>query len=280
MSNIAEQCGPNQLWVPGMHLDEEYPVPTSEELAAAWSNYNTDTPARALTGVYGVYTPPTQAVTAIASVDLCEVLRQSAVAMDIASGVSIGSRSSYHENTWYDPKFVGEEYKMALVTSTLQVVMSEGLVEPVEHGTAIAAFLRNWRRQGIYCVANTSTLPGCERGTIKNTLERDYKGCFDALVLPRNYDGRGSVTKASALALLASEAAINTTDMPMVHIDDTPHHVNSFIEHHGPDARLQMFIPRHNDNHHAPIEMQCDTPLEAFIRADQYFANEGVTHAR
>jgi len=281
MSNQSEQCAPNQLWYPGLHLDDEYPVPTDAELEAAWSAYRPDEKAHALQGVYGVYSEPTTKIKAIASIDLCEVVRDTVGGFDEATGTHVyGKRNLYTRGTWFDGGEKGMDYERSVVVSVIQVLMSEGHIQSDPHAGAMAAFLRNWRKQGIYTVANTSTLPGCEIGTINNTLARDLAGSFDALVLPRNHDGLGPITKAGALAILAEEASIDISDMPLIHIDDADHHIAGFQNHFESSPRMQLFVPRHRDNGSTPVDMHCKTPLEAFIRADQHFASEGVVHAR
>lgn len=266
----------NPLWYPGLNLDIDYPIASDEELVEAWEAYS-DKPAVAVQGAYGVYNLIDSPVQAVASVDLCEVVRDTVVGLDKLIGGQQIRRSNYSEGAWYEALSRGKDYEASVVVSVVQVMMNEGLVEPVEEIDMIARHLKNWRANGIYCIANTSTLPGCELGTIKHTLERDLPGCFDALVLPRNHDGQGKITKAGALSLLASEAKIDLLNVPRVHIDDNSHHVLGFQQH---DAGVEVFVPRHGSNGDTPPSAHCTTPLEAFSRATQYFVNQGVINAR
>lgn len=275
--SLPAQCKPGELWYPGLYLDEEYTAPSTEELLTLWSNYTSSTDFRPITGVYGVYDAPEGEVKAVASVDLCEVVRDTVVCLDSATGIRLGRRGNYEAGTWFNKKDNGPAYEFSVISSVLRVMMSRGLVQPVEEISDIRDTLRSWRHNGIYVVANTSTLPGCEQGTIEHTLSRDLPDCFDALVLPRNYDGSGSVTKAGALSILAEEAGIDLPGLPVVHIDDMAHHILGFQESYRDHPRIKLLAPIHLDNHSAIAEeLHCATPLDAFEKADTYFKEQGV----
>lgn len=274
----VRQCAPDELWYPGLHLDAEYPVPTDAELTALWETYEPAAPAHTTREVYGVYSEPKNDVRAVASVDLCEVVRDSGMGLDEVVGMLPQRRSAYSRGSWFEitDTQTSVDYERSVVVSGIRAIMHSGLVRPVEHIEAIGSFLRNWRAQGVYVVANTSTLPGCETGTIQHTFARDLPGCFDALVLPRNHDGKGSITKARALGMLASEAGIELAAVPFVHIDDAPHHIQGFQDLHSTHATMRLFAPEHEDNHTIADDIRCDTPLEAFIGADRHFRERGI----
>ena len=247
LRNNREQAPPEGLWLPGMHLDEEYHTPDDAELETLWEAYNPDGTAEACTDVYGVFTRR-DGIRAVASVDLCEVVRDTVLGLDEATGVYPKRRSTYGTGTWYREDVSDPNYQESVIVSAIRALMGKGLVRPVEHIDAIATMLRNWRAQGVYVVANTSTLPGCERGTIQHTLAEYLPGCFDALVLPRNHTGTGSMTKARALEAITTQAGIPLLDMPFVHIDDALRHVNSFRAQYGRHADIGLFVPLHADN--------------------------------
>lgn len=272
----ANQCKPGELWYPGLHLDAEYQVPSNEELTVLWQDYAGTENVRATKDVYGVYEVPSGEISAVASVDLCEVVRDTVVSLDKATGLSGKRRGVYSKDTWFDPTKVGGEYEYSVVVSVIRAVMDSGLVEPVEDITDIKSILLQWRSHGVFVVANTSTLPGCEKGTIIHTLGRDLAGCFDGLVLPRNYDGNGSVTKAEALRVVTDEAGIDLDNMPFVHIDDMAHHIAGFQANYKEHPRIKLFTPLHADNHFVSAELHCNSPLEAFRKADAYFSSQGV----
>jgi hypothetical protein len=271
------QCQPDQLWYPGLHLDDEYPILTSQELEALWVEYDPDASPQALHEVYGVFTTPHKNVKAIASIDLCEVVRDTAVGLDSVTGLTLGRRSAYYPKTWFDRSVTGSDYEASVIISAVRALMHAGLVQPVEHIGAIRSILCNWRAQGVYCIANTSTLPGCESGTIIHTLGRDLRGGFDALVLPRNYDGTGTITKARALEMVSEQAGLALDSVPFVHIDDAPHHVEGFLNHYTTNERLRLFSPKNATNDAINADLLCESPLDSFLKANAYFRQLGIT---
>lgn len=276
MSNSGEQCAPGQLWVPGMHLDEEYPVPSSQELVELWQTYS-QTNALPTRGVYGAYVPPKQEVRAIASVDLCEVVRDTLGSVHIANGIQRTTpytRYTYSDETWFDRSLSSEELERSVVATTLQTAMSEGFVQPVEFIGGIGALLRSWRAQGIYCVANTATLPGCERGTIQYTLGRDLPGALDGILFPRNWNNSSAMTKAAALITLAAEAELDLEELPVAHIDDAVHHANSFLTAFPDKSNLKIVVPAYGWNRELDETLRAASPFEAFVAADSFFREE------
>jgi hypothetical protein len=271
----SKQCLPGELWYPGLHLDDEYTVPDDTELRYLWKNYTDKKVVHTTNQVYGVYSEP-ERVTAVASIDLCEVVRDTAVGLDQVTGSTLGRRSRYSEKTWFDKKLVGNDYEKSVVISAVRAIMDSGLIEPVKDISAIRAILQKWRAVGVYCVANTSTLPGCERGTITHTLQRDLLGCFDGLVLPRNHDGSGAVSKAAALSIVAEEAHIPLATLPLIHIDDAAHHILGFENCYQSQPRAKLFAPLHSDNQTIAAEYGCLSPLAAFQQADVHFQEHGV----
>lgn len=268
---------PKQLWLPGQELHTEYPIPSNDELQDMWKNYHAEQATVAsCEGVLGVYRVPDEPVRAIASIDLCEVIRDTAGALAEATGTrDIVTPGTYAGGTWYDGNRTSRDYEARVITSVLQVLMSEGHVPPLEDIPAVASLLRRWRANGVYCVANTSTLPGCEAGTITHTLGRDLPDCFDALILPRNHDGSGPLTKAKALGVLATEAGIDAPHLPIVHIDDMPHHIQGFRDHYTGRV-LGLFSPIMKGLVVTDPLVQSETPLAAFERAEQHFIEQGV----
>jgi hypothetical protein len=279
-TKLTSRIGENalrQLWYPGQSLDNEYPTPTDSELRAYFADYRPDAAdIRSTSGVYGVYSAvPTQGIRAIASIDVDEVIRNSTSALRAVTGVTDSSKL-YDDGTWFDKSVRGEAYKQNIVTSVLRVAINAGLVPPMPQINAMRAIAQSWRRQGIYCVANTSTLPGCEPGTIRYALGRDMPGCFDAVLFPRNHYGQDPLTKAVAVGLLASELEIDLQALPIVHIDDTDYHITGFqaaYPDHAAAARLGLFAPVLASSA-LGAEICCPSPLEAFKRADAFFKNQ------
>lgn len=263
-----------KLWVPGQHLDHEYPTPDDAELGELWEEYSGQS-ARSTKGVYGVYNAPRDPV-AVASVDLCEVVRETAFNLYDVTGHERRRQHTYAAGTWFDREVAGLEYELNTVTSIIRVMMNAGHVEPVEGIEEIRETLVSWRENDVYVVANTATLPGCEAGTITHTLTRDLHGCFDALILPRNWDNEGTVSKAAALSILASEVKLDLDSIPLIHIDDAQRHINAFqndfLEH--PQARF--FVPHAVGTYPNADPWRPQTALDAFRAADEYFKEVGV----
>lgn len=279
MANISspEMLKP-ELWYPGgPNLDADYPNATDEQFIELWSKYSHGlAEARALHSVYGVYNLPDKPIKAIASIDACEVLRDTSIAFKKVVGLRPRRTYDYAEDSWIT-RDQPPEYERQVVTDSLRVLMSLGLVPPVEHSTAIGSILRSWRRQGVYTTVNTSTLPGCEIGTITYTLGRDYPDCFDAIIFPRNHDGKGLVTKATALNDLALETGLPSQDVPVVHVDDAVHHMQDFIGRQLLFPDLSLFIPEHETNRDKlDSELYYASPLDAFLGVDEHFKDRGV----
>ncbi len=275
------ECQKDELWVPGMWLNSEYPEATPDTLKDAWQFYSGGE-AVPLQDVLGVYTPRDD-VRAIASIDVCEVLRDTVVSIDRASnivhhetGLEIGRRADYSGTTWYSAEAAGLPYERATIQSIAQVLMNEDLITPVDEIEDIARILQEWRRNGIMTVANTSTLPGCELATVTKYFAKHLPGAFDGIVFPRNHDGTGKITKAMAIEILATEADLPHRTLPLIHIDDVVHHVEGFMTHYADHDGHATFLPLHGDNAHAPADTHCQSPLDAFEKAHLHFEQRGV----
>ncbi|HTE58194.1 MAG TPA: hypothetical protein VK694_05620 [Verrucomicrobiae bacterium] len=261
-------------WFLSDKLEGKYPVASPDELADEWHAY-TERETHALQGVLGAYAKPVGEVCAVASIDLCEVTRDTAVSLGDLVGEPL-ERGQYSEGTWYSVENMGLDFEYSVVLGGLQHLMNNDLVGAIPGIDEVSHTLRGWREQGVYMAANTSTLPGCELATIRHHLEKDLKGCFDALLLPRNYDGRGKMTKAQALDVLGQEAGIDIGALPLVHIDDATHHVQGFIDHFGDHPTSAFLMPAHNYNQAPVAEMRCEDPPEAFARAHEFLQKQGV----
>lgn len=268
------------FWRPDLGQIIDQPTPDDAGLIKLWQEYTGADDVLALQSIYGAYLKPKQPITAVASVDICEVLRRTGKAYHQIVGIEPNNQTNYTTGEW--PKLNGypEQYERDLMHTVLGLVMSRGMVEPVDGHREIADILRSWRQQGVYVAANTSTLSGCETGTIENTLARDYTDGFDAIVFPRNHDGTGHITKAFALGKLASETGLPITEVPVIHIDDTAHHVDSFHKwgNSDPDTAIDLrtFTPKYKDNGGIEGATYGETPLETFHIADQHLRDKGV----
>lgn len=261
-----------ELWVPnaGYEFDLEYPVPTIEELQTHWEAYLEEHGrVIAAPGVYGVVRQPTERPTAYASVDLCEVVRQTSAALR--------SVENNQPNWRHEPRDCVHCYAGGLAISgdvvpVVQTLMNHDLVPPTDGVERIGNILREWRSAGVYVFANTSTLPGCELSTIR-FFGTHLPGAFDGMLLPRNYDGSLPLTKGVAARNLLDafgegQAGTSTT---AIHIDDHTHHNAGFRDamRELPGVSCATFQPRFPSCR--PMDAgstQTGTPLEAFVQAD------------
>lgn len=264
----------HKIWVPGrgMELHEEYPVPETAEIIAHWRSY---TPGEVVEApkVYGCLRLPDTPPRAYASIDVCEVLRETHRGLRTVAEVReekyVGNIHRYGEGT---PITSSED-----ITSVLQVLMTNALIEPVEGINEIGTILRKWRAQGVYVVANTSTLPGCEKGTI-DFFKEYLSDAIDGILLPRNYDGSLPLTKGHAAAQVVTLLSPDRTNIAAVHIDDSPHHNIAFREQvqglmeEGSVATFQPTYPSH-----LAVDTGStltSTPAEAFQAADRFLGTQ------
>ncbi len=251
-----------------MTLNFEYPTPLSEDLIPLWESYSEE-PAKALKGVLGVFSAPKTKITDIISLDLCEVVRESSQALHDATGVPLDdSGAFYQQGTWYAPEVVGREFERSITVSILQVLINNHLVHPVQYISGISSIVRNWRNSGAFVVANTSTLPGCEPGTISHTLQKTLPGCFDGIVFPRGYDNDGEITKNQALAIICAEAGVDYEKLPIMHIDDSNGHHGAFRSASSDRSDVTLLAPIAKGREAPDAHYQFKTPIEAFMHAD------------
>jgi hypothetical protein len=274
----------NQLWTPGANysIDSEYPTPTSEELRDMWQDYlGPDATVVPTPGVYGAMRIPDAPPTSIVSVDVCEVIRNTNIGVILAERSHqdleknpIKSIHRYGEGCTYQDNY-------ADIQTLTQVLMNADLIEPVENIDQINDLIQGWQELGAYKVLNTSTLSGCEPGTIR-FFDRYLPGVFDAILLPRNHDSdKSQATKgdvAAGLALAVEQAVFGDKvpgtklrrNITAIHIDDKPCHNEAFREAMTDiGARvhtLQPMYPSHLEADKKSINTL--TPLAAFHMAD------------
>lgn len=263
------------LWVPGrgMDLSHEYPTPNQAELTELWQSYAPEAKLVEAPGLFGVIREPEALPEVVVSVDVCEVLRQSHASLrnveDVTNSPIEGNVFNYRQSL-----FSRDDRD---VMSIIRVLMNNNLVMPVEDIDKIASVMQTWRSQGVYVVANTSTLPGCEPGTIDffNTYLPD---CFDGLLLPRNHDGTLPLTKGVAIKNLIEKFRADFGHGPKLamHIDDAPHHQHGFIREHetATDYTVATFAPYYKlDVEHPAMTSIGETPYETFRIAHQFIRN-------
>lgn len=252
-----------ELWLPGQPLDHVYPVPGTDELIEHWAETHGHADVIEAPGVFGAVRQPEEEVGIVASIDLCEVVRGTLHSM---LGVYAKDEADIQAYSSYGPNF---DIDGTRVVAIVQALMNHGHVKPVEGIERIASTLRTWRLAGVYCVANTSTLPGCEKATIE-FLDEYLEGCFDGVLLPRNHDGSGPITKGHALGFV-TEAFVSTEGFAL-HIDDAPHHCEAVQAHVGEllgEENVATVMPLYPGNGTPPGNtIPADSPVHAFEIAD------------
>lgn len=291
----ANLLADNQLWIPGQNysLEAEYPTPTQQELCDLWQDYTgADAVVPTPNGIYGAMQPPEAPPTSYVSVDACEVVRATNL------GIIGAQRSADHmlQNPIRSIHCYGEgctyEESYADIQTLAQVLIDGDFIEPIEGIDQMRDMMQRWRSMGAYIVANTSTLPGCEPGTIR-FFDRYLPGAFDAILLPRNHNSeRHLATKgdvAAALALTTEQAGFGDKapstrlerEVTAIHIDDKPCHNVAFREAMSAiGASVCTLQPMYPSHHEADqMSIRTATPLEAFRVADVILRQEAPDFA-
>ncbi|HEY0965572.1 MAG TPA: hypothetical protein VGE13_03780 [Candidatus Saccharimonadales bacterium] len=256
-------------------------VPSSEELVQAWQKYHDkDTVFELSNGMFGVYELPDKQPSAIISLDLCEVLRETGPSLTRMYGHS-DTDFLHHYGEYYGDAVLGEDAQVKR-SYLLPLLMQYDHVQPVPFSDSIAAFMRRWRANGVYIIANTSTLPGCEIDTVR-FLSKHYSQTMQGILLPRNHDGNGTTTKAGILQYTAEQISARTNydmqNIPAVAIEDAHHHAIGYVES---PADVQVIMPAYSWNEPLEgieditrVEQQLGT-LDSFIAADNYLVERGI----
>lgn len=266
------------FWTPDRHVEEErWQPPSQAELATYWRCATGNQELLELPDtIYGACNVPPAQPTAFAVLDLCEVVRETGIAISRLGGGGLKEIFNHEKGAAdYGASFLNFQ-RDDMIQITVQLMMDHDLVDAVKFHEALTAFMQRWKKADAYIVADTSTLPGCENNTI-DFLERYYPSCFDGILLPRNHDGNGQVTKAMAFAA-TQEAIANIFgdeiyDVPVVYIEDTPHHTTTF-KNAFPDSKI--FMPEYdwNTNHDQHTDVTIVPrhlgTVDSFIAADNY----------
>lgn len=263
-SGWGDQKNTPALWVPGRDhdLSEEYPTPIAEELARLWRGYNPFAEVVDAPGVYGVMTVPDHPPRAYVSVDVCEVLRE--------THLTLRSIVNPYENYQGDmhPYGVGTIFHESYADkqSVFQVMMSRGLVPPVDGIEKIAAIIQSVHEMGVYVFANTSTLPGCEPGTIE-FFKKHVPNGLSGVAFPRNWYGGNRLNKGHVVKNVVERFPGENGKAFIIKIDDTPYHTKDvrLIAGEIEGSEVVTTIP----DYPSPYESDEDsivvpTPLDAF----------------
>ncbi len=260
-----------QLWYPGQDFDlrEEYPTITEVGLVEAWQEYTGCSQVELIPGVLGALKAPQEAPTSFASIDLCEVVRHTHRGLRQVENVSAGTIDDIH--AYCHGLSI---HNNADITTVAQVLIQADLIEPVDDIDHIASTLQAWRERGVFVFANTSTLEGCEQGTI-DFLAKYLPDGFDGIAFPRNHDSTLPLTKGVVAANIIGKLSASGL-VVAIHIDDKPAHNTAFLAalqaggHH-----VGTFQPEYPSSHAAdPSSIIADTPLNTFIAAGRFLLEQ------
>ena len=267
----------DDLWVPGKSLDEHFPAATPEQISNELSRIHDSVTT---TGdILGTIRVPSmyEEVKAVASIDLCEIVRYTARTLASFAGRLDYDRNVYLAGLWEDERFSDIRHIDMTIQPIVQVAMNHEHVPPIDGIELIADHMKQWRKEGVYCVANTSTAPGCELATMR-FMQEYLHDCFDGIIFPRNPDGFGKTTKADALSRVIEILNTNghTPDFAL-HVDDTVHHIISMLEQE-PHPDIHLFVPAYPDNIAvsglAKNVLRSPSPVASFAAMDEYMKSK------
>jgi len=263
MSEFLHNVG---FWLPGSDVDHLYPELTPQELVYGWAEYvgKDSVETSSVLGAIALGLPESKRV---ASIDLCEVVRDTHV--ELANSVGIQRDEIPHFGQYFTTLGVerGDDARI------LTVLMNEVAYPPVDRIEEIQQILSDWGSRDILRVANTATLPGCEKVTL-DFLTTHLPDCFDGIIFPRNHFGGGKITKASALETVLDDLGITETATTIVHVDDAPHHLDSMLGHmvERSGRSYTGIMPQYKGNTPPVHVVTASSPLEAFQIADIEFS--------
>lgn len=253
----------------------DWPLPESSpdpDIQKLWQAYTGQT-AHALSEVVSAYIHPTRHTHSIASVDIDELLRDTSIGFGRVVGLNT-VRGQYSRETPFDEYTCKDktetQNRRSFVDFAIRAAIYTGAAKPDEDIESLAETLRKWRTNGVYVVANTAGLEGCDTATI-GFLQEFLPGCFDAVLFPRNHDGNGEVTKVEALKLLAETTGMELSDMPLAFLDDMEHQLTDAINTLG-TGRLRLHaLAKHQFNQVPEGATSADKSSDIIGEADKFF---------
>lgn len=254
-------------------------VPSNDELREIWQEHHSSSETVEL-DMYGICETPTKQPTAILSLDLCEIVRETGPSLTTIYSADKTAFADDYGN-YYGNTLLGDDAQLKR-TLLLAELMSANYVKPVPYAEALHAFLENWGKQGVYVLANTSTLEGGEESTVKFLAEY-YTAATKGILFPRNHDGLGSTTKAGILRHAKNKLQVATgfdfESIPTIAIEDAHHHATNYMAE---DPNIQLFMPAYtwnepldNIDRITRVEQQLGT-LDTFIAADEHIRSRGI----
>ena len=257
------------------------------EMATYWSDYTSEQALffdQTEGNLEGVYTECKSGTLGVAMIDMCELLRLTSDAVqEIYEGKPVPEdtdyRGKYFKNTEHDPdatddpeeKTIRRELEMAAIIEAIQ----SGKAGPVESINKIAQRLYALRNSGYYVVLATSGL----RENDKSTLEFVAKylpDCFDAALFPRNHDGKGTLSKADALNILAEKIDLNLLETPVAVVDDMEHQIRAALDVLGTGSLREYVLLKHRFNNEVDGALIEESSLGAIEKAAKFLLQSRI----
>lgn len=256
-----------ELWIPGQTLDALYPPATQPQLQEAFGVMTGSQATDVHPDVLGTIRIPgvEEEIKGVISVDLCEVVRETARALSTTAGNDYRGRE-YMEGLWEVPEHVAEElehdpeaiqmYVDNTIRSIVQVMANGDFIQPVNGIGRIGEMMKSWKNDdSMYIIANTSMAPGCELATLR-MLDRYMPDVFDGVLFPRNHDGSGKIKKADALSFAIDKLrTYDKNPIAILNVDDTSRH-NLHATERIPG--VMNFMPLYNEQTQALAKLGID----------------------
>ncbi len=269
-----------QLWTLDTHPIDASDIPDSYELLDIWNSFHANADMVTLPQVLGVCELPTEQPSAIISLDLCEVLRETGPSITRMYTEETDA-TSHDYGVYYGDGYLGSREQLSRELMLPQLMGAQA-VKAVPYAQSIQALLQRWRQAGVYVIANTSTLPGCELSTTE-FLAQHYADSFRGILFPRNYDGNGTLTKAGILShtkqTIYDYTGFSLHDTPTIAIEDARHHAEQYVES-AEDTLIYMPAyawnePLEHTKQVTRVAQQFGT-VDTFIAVDQLLKSRGI----
>lgn len=268
------------LWTLDTHPIDESEIPDNYRLLSTWKTYNTNADMVTLPDMFGICELPSEQPSAVISLDLCEVLRETGPSLTRMYTADTDT-TSHDYGVYYGDGFLGDREQLSREL-LLPQLMGAQAVKAVPYAQSIQALLQRWRHAGVYVIANTSTLPGCELSTT-DFLAQHYTDSLRGILFPRNHDGKGNLTKAGILAhtkqTIYDYTGFSLRSTPTIAIEDARHHAEQYVE--SCDDTL-VYMPAYSwnesletTNRVTRVEQQLGT-VDTFIAVNQLLKSRGI----
>ena len=268
------------LWTLDTHPIHDSDIPDTRKLLSAWRENNLDADMVALPDMLGICELPSKQPSAVISLDLCEVLRETGPSLTRMYTADTAI-TSHDYGVYYGDGYLGDREQLSREL-LLPQLMGAQAIKAVPFAQSIQTMLQRWRQSGVYVIANTSTLPGCELSTT-TFLAQNYTDSLRGILFPRNHDGKGSLTKAGILAhtkqTIYEYTGHHLYDTPTIAIEDARHHGEQYVSE---SEHTEVFMPAYswnepleNKNRITRVEQQLGT-IDTFIAVNQLLRSRGI----